>query len=700
VIPTLGVPLLRGRNFTAAEDAPGGARVVILTEDCWRTRFGASESILGETVLLSGAPTTVIGIAGGPLPSPIAFVELIAPRALEGNGGLTLQQLRSGIPFLQVTARLKPGVSFRQADAEVRALSLRYEQAFAGNVDASNRGELRTWTEEIVGNVRPTLAVLLAAVALVLLIACANVSNLLLGRLTARQKEIAVRLSLGATRGRLVRQFLLETTAFCAIATTLGVLLAVWSLALVEKLLAGRLPSGMHFALDGITLAFTAGISVLACAAIGVLPALHASRANLSAVLKDSARGSPGGVRGSRFRSGLVVAEVALSVLLLVGSGLLLASFLKLQSEPAGFDPRGTATAAINLPTARFRSPAQWTDTIDQVLAELRTHPQIEHAAVASNPPAGFLAAAPQPVYAVQGQPIPPADRRPSASLVIVSEDYFRTLGIPLRAGRSFTRDDRLDAPGVAIVNESFAKKLFPAGDALGGVILRGPAADRAHQIVGIVGDVKSQGLGAPAPDTLYISTRQTPSPFIALVAKIRAGKEPGRSPADAAVLQGILRNAVASVDRTTAFTLFQTLESALRDTFGSQRLVAFFTAIFAGIALVLAALGLYSVLAYTVAQRTNEIGLRMALGATHGQVVGLVLRHGLKLVAVGLVVGLAAAAGTSQLLQKLLFEVPPLNPLIYAAVALLFTAIALLACLLPIRRAIKIDPMVALRAG
>jgi putative ABC transport system permease protein len=662
---------------------------VILTEECWRNRFGADEGILGQSLLLSGTPYTVVGVARAPLPRPISFVQLIVPRALDGVG-LTREQLQSGVPFLEVTARLKPGVDFRAADREVRALSQRYQDAFPGNLDGGNRNELRFWVEEIVGPIRPTLLVLLGAVALVLLIACANVSNLFLGRLAARQKEIAVRLSLGATRGALVRQFLVETALFCVAATALGLVIAEWSLAAARWLFAGQLPAAVTFGLDGTTLAFTAGVSVLSCVAIGFLPALQASRAQLSDALKQSTRGSSGGPQGARFRAGLVVAEVALSALLLVGSCLLFTSFLKLQSASPGFDPRGSATSAINLPSARYGTPTEQYGAIARILEQLEAHPQVRRAAAGSSLPVGFLSGAPRAPYAVQGRPVPPADRRSFASLVIASDDYFATLGIPVKSGRAFTTDDRLDTPLAAVVNESFARKLFPNEDPLGRVILRGPSAEFAHQIVGVVGDVKSRGLNSPAPDTLYVSLRQVTVPFVTLVA---------RTDRDPQALQDIFRGAVRDHDRTIAVTLFQTLEGALRQTFDSQRIVAALTSIFAAIALLLSMLGLYSVLAYAITQRTHEIGIRMALGATRHRVVAMVLSHGMRLVLVGLLLGLTTALGTAQFLQRLLFEVQPLDPLVYLGVTIVFLAVSALACLLPARRAARVDPLVALRA-
>lgn len=686
-IPTLGLPLVRGRNFTLDEDRPGAPRVVIITEALWKSHFGARDGIVGETLMLSGVPHTVVGVLGGPLPAPISFVSFIVPRALEGIG-LTPEQIRAGSGFMSATARLKPGVTFAQADAEVRTISQRYKEAFSGNIDLNNNTELRTWVEEQVGNIRPTLYVLLTAVGLVLLIACANVSNLFLSRLTARHKEIAVRLSLGATRGELVRQFLLETALFCAISTGLGVFFAVWSLSATEQLLVNQLAPNTRFTLSGPTLGFTIAISVAACVIIGLVPALQASRVNLSDVLKDSGRGTPGGAKGGRFRSYLVVVEVALSVLLLVGSGLLLATFLKLQSVPPGFNPKGIASTAVNIPTQRYTTGDMQNQFLDQVMERLRANPQVKNVAVGSSMPVGGFGA--RAVYAVKGQPLPPPDKRPIGYLFIVSEDYFKLFGIPLRAGRAFGPQDKAGAPGAVIVNESFAKRLFPGEDALGKVILRGPQASIEHQIVGIVGDVKANGLNVAAPDILYFPHRQMPRPFTNLAAQIDG---------DPVALQAILRTAVSGVDRTQAITLFQTMDAGLRNALGFQRIVATLTGVFAAIALVLSAIGLYSVLAYAVTQRTSEIGIRMALGASHEQVLSLILTSGLKLVLIGLGVGLVVAAGTSRLLAQLLYDVKPLDPAIYLGVAVLFALVGALACLLPARRATKVDPLVALRA-
>ena len=505
-IPTLGLQLARGRNFTKEEDSLNGPPVCLLAYDIWKTRFGQRETLVGETIMLNGVGTTVIGILPEKLPAPAAFIQVLSPWPFNPPG-LTSAQLKGGAGFLNVTARLKSGVTYEQADAEVHLLAQRYIAANPGQVDGNNENELRTLIEEVAGPVRPTFFLLLTAVAFVLLIACANVSSLFLGRLSARHKEIAIRLSMGATRGQLVRQFLTETAVFCAIATLLGVLLAVWSLHGMQHLLANQLPANTVFSLDPLTLGFTVGLSVLSSLIIGLVPALSASGVNLAEVLKDSARGAPGGTRGSRFRSGLIVAEVTLSVVLLIGSGLLLLSFAKLQSTPPGFSSAGIASAFVNLPIQRYSTKALQADFYYRTLEQLRATPQVQAACISFSPPiSGF---GPRGVYAVEGRPIPPVSERAIAGINFISEDYFSLFRIPLRAGRVFSPTDLEKAPGVVVINETFAKHLFPDKSAVGQVLLRGGKADIKLQIVGIVGDVKAQGLNTPAPDIMYLPLRQ-----------------------------------------------------------------------------------------------------------------------------------------------------------------------------------------------
>ena len=685
-LPTLGLTLARGRNFTREEDAANGPPVCLLGHDIWKTRFGSRETLVGETIELNGIPTTVVGILPEKLPAPLAFVQLLSPWPF-APPGIQPQAVQGGAGFLQVTARLKPGVSFEQADAEVRTIARRYAQAYAGRLDANNENELRTWVEEVIGPVRPTFLLLLIAVGLVLLIACANVSSLFLGRLSARHKEIAVRLSLGATRGQLVRQFLTETAVFCLIATALGLFVAVWSLDAVQRTLAGQLPANTVFTLDGPTLAFTIALSVLSSLVIGLVPAWQASRVNLSETLKDTARGAPGGARGTRFRSFLIVAEVALSVVLLIGSGLLLVSFIRLQGTPAGFNPTGVASAFVNLPQQRYGTKALQADFYYRVVEQLRANPAVKTAAATlSLPISGF---GPRGVYAVEGRPVPPVSERAIAGLNFVSEDYFSLLQIPLKAGRLIAPTDLEKSPGVVVINESFAKRLFPDHSALGQVLLRGQKADIKLEIVGLVGDVKSNGLNTPPPDIMYLPVRQWGG--VGLTVAVATTGNPD-------TMQAAIRTAVAAVDQTLAISFFTTMETALQQSLGYQRITAWLTGVFAGVALLLSAVGLYSVLAYAVTQRTGEIGIRMALGADRGRILSLILSQGMKLVLLGLVVGLGGAAAGSRLIATLLFEIKPLDPLVYGGVAVLFALIAALACLLPSLRASRIDPLVALR--
>lgn len=687
-LPTLGIAPARGRNFSPDEDVPNGPAVVIISHELWQTQFGGRPDILNSTLTLNGLSWQVVGIMPPRLSNPFSATQVFAPRVFE-VAGLSPQQINNGAGYSQPIARLRPGVSLEQAHAELAAISRSYTQQFATFLDANNLSEARSFVAQLSGNIRPTFYTLLAAVAFVLLIACANVASLFLSRLTARHKEIAVRQSLGATRGTIIRQFLTESLVFSALAGLLGVLLSVWALSAVQSRFSTQLPPNTTLSLDWRALAFTVGVTVCSALLVGLVPALQASKTALVDVLKDAARGSSS-ARTGRFRSTLIVVEVALSVVLLVGSSLLLLSFLKLQKSPPGFEARGTAAAFVGTPATRYKTPTEQIAFFTQVVDRLRADPRLAQAAsVIGLPLSGFNPVSP---YSVSGRPILPLSQRPLAGLCIVHENYFDTLRIPLREGRLFTAHDREGAPGVAIVNESFAQRLFPGESAVGKTLLRGPNADIAHEIVGVIRDVKSRGLTQPAPDEIYYPMRQLGRPGMAIIARLA-------DTSDAANLQSIIRTAVAAVDKDQPISFFTTLETTVANSLGAQRIVASLTAIFAGIALVLATVGLYSVLAYAVSQRTNEIGIRMALGAQPGQVVGLIMRSGFKLVALGLVIGLAAAAGAGRLLQTLLFEVQPYDPLIYAGVATLFAAIAALACLIPSLRASRIDPLVALRA-
>ncbi|HET7619783.1 MAG TPA: ABC transporter permease [Vicinamibacterales bacterium] len=686
-LPTLGVPPARGRNFTPAEDAPHGANVCLLSHELWESRFGSRDQIVGETITLNGQSWEVIGVLPPRLSAPFGQVQVFTPRVFE-VGGLTAMQIERGAGYAQAIARLRPGVSLEQAASELQAIGRGYKARDATRLDADNTNTPQPFVDFLVSGLEPTFYTLLGAVLFVLLIACANVASLFLGRLAGRNKEVAVRQSLGATRGRIVWQFLVESAVFCAIAGSLGVLLAQWALSGIQALVASQLPPDTVLRLDWRALAFTAGITLACALLVGIAPAFHTSRTTLVEALKDSTRGSSS-ARGGRLRAALIVVEVALSVVLLVGSALLLLTFIQLQRTPPGFDPTGVAAAFVSVPAERYGTPTQQAAFFDAVNERLRAHPQVTAAATAIGLPiSGFNPRAP---YSVEGQPILPLPQRAIAGVAIVSDGYFDMLRIPFVAGRPITADDREGAPGVCVINESLAKKLFPAGDALGHVLRRGRDAEFRAEIVGVIRDVKTLGLNVPPPDEIYYSMRQLPRPGMAIAAKTTG---------DPAMLQSILRSAVADVDRNVAISFFATMDTTIAQSLGIQRIVAWLTLVFAAIALVLAVVGLYAVVSYAVGQRTAEIGIRMALGAQAGQVRGLVMRSGLRLVAVGLALGLVAAGGAARLIQTLLFNVQPLDPRIYAAVALLFFVVAALACFVPSFRASKIDPLEALRVA
>ncbi len=686
-LPALGIEPTRGRNFTAAEDLPNGPAVCIISYELWQTRFGARERIIGETIVLNGQSWEVIGVTPARLSPPFAQVQIFAPRVFEVSG-LTPQQIQNGSGYAQPIARLKPGVSLQQATNELATISRSYRQRFAARLDANNTSEPQLFVDFLVSGLQPTFYTLLGAVTFVLLIACANVSSLFLGRLAARDKEVAVRQSLGATRGRVIRQFLIESLLFSAIAGVLGAVLATWALWAIQSLIASQLPPNAVLTLNWRALAFTGAVTMASALLVGLVPAVQSSRSEIVDALKDSARGSTG-AGGTRFRATLIVLEVALSVILLVGSSLLLISFLKLQRTSPGFESKGIAGAFVNVPVARYKTNAQQATFFNDVIDRLRAHPQVTDAAAALGLPlTGF---APRSPYSVAGRTILPLPQRPIAGLSVVSETYFRLMHISLVAGRAFTPDDRENTPGVGIINESLARKLFPGESAIGRVLLRGRDAEVRIEIVGVIHDVKSTGLNSPAPDEIYLPMRQLARPAMTVVAKTSG---------DPTALQAILRTAVAEVDSDRAISFFATMDSNIAQSLGVQRIIASLTVAFAALALVLSAVGLYSVLAYAVGQRTTEIGIRMALGAQTTQVLGLVMRSGLRLVAVGLTIGLVGAGLIARVIQTLLYDVQPLDPVVYGVVTLLFAAVATLACLLPSFRAARIDPLIALRAG
>ncbi len=661
--------------------SPGFTFVAVLTIAVGIAANTALFSVFDRLILitLNGQPWQVVGIMPPRLSNPFTATQIFAPRVFE-VGGLTPDQVQHGAGYAQPIARVKPGVTLEQANAELAAISRGYQQQFGAKLDANNTSQALDFTETLVGNLRPTFYTLLGAVSFVMLIACANVASLFLARVAARHKEIAVRQSLGASRGAIIRLFLVESLLFSVAAGVLGVVLSLWALSAIQTSFATQLPPNTTLSLDWRALAFTGGVTLLSALLVGFAPAWQASKPQLVDVLKDAARGSSS-AHGGYFRASLIVVEVTLSVVLLVGSTLLLLSFLRLQRTPPGFEPRGLATAFVGVPAGRYKTPAEQTQFFLRVIEQLKAVPHVQDAAAGIGLPLGGFT--PRSPYSVAGRPILPLPQRPLAQLAIVSDDYFKTLRIPVVQGRAFTPDDREGGPGVCIINEALARRLFPGESPLGKVLMRGRDAEIKVEVVGVIRDVKTLGLNTPAPDEIYYPMRQLPRGGMAIVA---------RTSGDPAALQGIMRTAVAAVDPDQPISFFATMADTVSQNLGVPRIVASLTAIFAGVALVLAAVGLYSVVAYAVAQRTSELGIRMALGAQPRQVVGLVMRSGLKLVVLGLIAGLAAAAGAARLIQTLLFDVQMFDPIVYASVATLFGAVAALACFVPSLRASRID--------
>jgi putative ABC transport system permease protein len=688
---TLGASPAQGRAFTAEEGQPGGNRVVVLSDGFWRRRFGGLP-VVGKSVTLNGEPYTVVGVMppdfrfgrefGGQTPdlwSPIAFT----PQQLDANTSLTSE-------YLGVLARLKPGVSAAQAQAEMDAISADLRRQYMPGADASNWGLLLTrYDEFVVGKIRTPLMILLGAVLFVLLIACANVANLMLARAAVRQKEIAVRTALGASRWRVVRQLLTESVLLSLAGGAVGLLLAMWGVDLLLRLNDNKIPRAAEIGLDRNVLLFTLGVSVLTGIVFGLAPAFQTSNVNLHDTLKEGGRSGKGGVRRG-VRNALVVAEMAFAVILLVGAGLLIRSFVQLQQVNPGFEPRGVLAMQVSLPGSKYREGAQRASFDRQVLEAVRALPGVRSAAtITTLPMSGFNQSG---SFRIEGRQTPPGESSPHGDRWMPSDDYFQTMGVPLVRGRYFDARDTAEAPGVAIVSEALARKYWPGEDPVGQRITfeGGQQAPRWREIVGVVGHVRNEGLEGESRGQYYIPYAQRPN-GADLFLVVRTDAEPS-------TLAPAVRGAVAGVDRDLPVYRVTTMEKLVAESLAQRRFSMFLFGVFAALALALAVVGLYGVMSYAVAQRTHEIGLRMALGAQSRDVLRMVVGQGMWLVAVGLAVGLAGALALTQLMTSLLYGVSAADPLTYAGIAVLLAAVAFFASYLPARRATKVDPMEALR--
>jgi predicted permease len=683
LLPALGLQPLLGRNVSADEDRPGGQAVALISHGIWQERFNRDASVLGQALILNGVPYTIIGVLPEAASAfPLNQFRIWVPRPAEVPY-LAPSQLNNGGFFFQALARLRPDVSLEQAREAMNVIAAGYRAANPANVDAPSKIEVVPLLEDAVGEQRQSYLMLFAAVGCVLLIACANIANLLLARFAGRRKEIAARLALGAGRARVVRQMVTESMVLAVLGGAVGLLLAQWALATVVALGTDLIPRAVEIRLDPVALAFALLMALVTGLAIGLLPALQAARVNVNETLKEASRGSTGG--GQRLRASLLVAEVSLSLVLLIAAGLLLTSFARLQRVAPGFTPDGVFTAQLVLPPERYEGD-KLVALYERLYERLATLPGGRSAALTDRVPLTG-ARTPAPV-AVMGRPVPPMSERPDANRHLVSPGYFATLGIPIRAGRDFDARDSARVPHVVIINEAFARRHFPGENPLGRTLITG-MGQLPSQIVGVVADVRSTGLNTPPEADYFLPALQRPETFTNIL--VRTSVSP-------TAMASAVRDALRQVDADLPLLRPQTLSASINQTIANRKLALVLLAGFAALALVLACLGVYSVMAHLVAVRTSEIGIRMALGASPHAVMRMVLGHGRRLTLLGIALGIAGAFFVSRLMQQALFEVNPADPLIYLAVAAILLLVAEFASWLPARRATRIDPVIALR--
>jgi putative ABC transport system permease protein len=675
-----------GRTFNADENTPGKTNVVILSHGLWQQRFGGDASVIGRRITLDGVKREVVGVMPGGFSYP---AERQAWLPLEFDQSFVATQRSAW--YLYVVGRLKPGVTPEQSAAEVETIGRNLAKQYP---DANGEIGMTTYPllEAMVGDIRGAVLVLLGAVGFVLLIACTNVANLLLARAAARESEIAVRTALGAGRGRLVRQLLTESLLLSIIGAGVGLLLAVWGVDLLVRLKPAGIPRLDNVRVDGIVIAFTLVIAGVTGVLFGLVPAFTATH-GVSASLKESGRGAVTSRAGARVRGALVVAELALAVMLLAGAGLLMRSFARLQAVDPGFRVELGLTFDLTLPDARYEADATRIAFFDQLLPRLRALPGVRSASAVLGLPLSGLQFVIS--FTVAGRPPVPPAQQPAMQVRVATPDYFSAIGIPVKRGRAFTEDDKEGTPRVVLITESAARQFFPGEDPIGKTIRlgwgKGPGRPNAGgEVVGIVGDVKDAGLNEPDPPQIYLPYRQWTVGSISVLLKTSV---PPTSIAEAARAQ------VYAIDPNLPLSNVTTLEGILAKSISQQRFYALLLAIFAGVALVLAAIGIFGVLSYAVAQRTREIGIRMALGAQGRSVVALIVREAMVLVVGGVILGTAAALFLSDTMTKMLFSITPTDPATFASVAGVLIGVALLAAYIPARRATRVDPIVALRA-
>ncbi len=676
----LGIQPAMGRGFLAEEDRAGNDTVAIISHGLWQRRFGANPNVIGNKVIIGGEASTVIGV----MPADFEFmqpVDVLAPLAVE------MTKERRDNRYLQVLARLKPGVPLEQAQSQINTVTGRLSQSYA-ETNANWGARLTPLHQLMVADVRPGLLLLLGAVGFVLLITCANVANLLLARAAARHKEIAVRAALGASRLRVVRQLLTESILLSTVGGGLGLLLGIWLTDLLVSISPANTPRLEMVGIDSRVLLLTLAVTFLIGLLFGLAPAWQASRINLNEALKEGGRTFSEGWRRNRMRKALVIAEVALSLMLLVGAGLLIKSFLLLRETNAGFSPDHLLTMRISLPSLKYKEKKQKAEFFQRLTESAAALPGVESAGAVLSLPLGGSNYSVGRSFIPEGRPLTPEESI-NASYVVATPGYFHTMKIPLVGGRPFTAQDREETTKVVVINETLARRHFPGESAIGKRIKIWRDEDFPREIIGVVGDTKTGALEGEASPQMYVPHAQDSS-WGGLSLVVRTSGTPS-------ALTPAVRGVVLSIDPDQPVFNIKTMDDIVAASVATRRISMLLLSGFAGLALLLAALGVYGLISYSIAQRTHEIGLRMALGAQARDVLVLVLRQGMSLVLIGVGIGLAAAFALTRVMSSLLYEVSASDPVTFIGVALLLIFVALVACLIPARRAMKVDPMVAL---
>ena len=691
LLPLLGVSPMLGRGFASDEDKPSpNGRVVILSQDLFQRRFNSDPALLNQSITLDGTKYTVVGVMPRSFQFPIQNepVELWTTVAGDASGESPITNQR-GAHFLQLIARLKKGVTTEQAQAEATTIAARLEQQYP-DTNTHKGTHIESALHAIVGDIRPALLILLGAVACVLLIACANVANLLLARATSRHKEMAIRAALGASRLRVIRQLLTESVLLSIVGGGVGLLLAVWWSDLLIALGKEDIPRAVQVGIDWRVLSFTAVVSILTGLIFGLVPAFHSSKTELTDSLKESGRGAGTGARRNRMRSALVVSELAIAVILLVGAGLLIQSLWRLQRVNSGLQPHNILTFTVSLPDTQYDGEKQ-SQFFQKLRSKLESLPGVRSAsAVLPLPLSGDRFSI---SFEIDGRPVAKKDQ-PSGDFFVADVGYFKTMGIPIIKGRDFNEFDQHKSAPVIIVTEAFVKEYFAGEEPLGKRIKPGISTfdnEKApmREIVGVVGDVKNRGLSTQSKPAYY--EPETQVPFNQLVVVVKTDGDPH------SLITAVTRE-VASLDKDLPVYSIKTMDEYLASSVAAPRFNTTLLSIFAGVALVLTIVGLYGVMSYSVAQRTNEIGIRMALGAQTGDVVSLVVKQGMILIVIGLVIGLVGAVAATRIVESLLFGVTTKDPLTFVSAAVLLAVVGFLACYVPARRATKVDPIEALR--